>query len=159
MHPLHVRKPSVALANFNPLRSPQRNRCTSATATVTRPATATVALPEVQPLRFHACILCVSARASLRSRCALWPFRAGLRSICGRETLKSTSRSALQPLFSGMRRISALKKWVNSRIRIYFVEGFAISMSSRAHSNPSAFLPTSKNCPSAVEKAEKVVKL
>ena len=33
----------------------------------------------------------------------------------GRETPKTTSRNALQPLSMRVRRISALKKWVNSR--------------------------------------------
>ena len=52
-----------------------------------------------------------SAPAGLRG-----PVRRGRRiGLRGRETMKSTSPKALQPLFSGMRRISALKKWVNSR--------------------------------------------
>ena len=33
----------------------------------------------------------------------------------GYKTPKTTSRNALQPLFMRVRRISALKKWVNSR--------------------------------------------
>ena len=34
----------------------------------------------------------------------------------GRETPKTTSRNALQPLFTRVRRIPTLKKWVNSRV-------------------------------------------
>ena len=41
----------------------------------------------------------------------------------GRETPKTTSRNALQPLSMRVRRISALKKWVNSRLP--FGQGFS----------------------------------
>ena len=75
--------------------------------------------PPPQPLHCRKSILCAFASATFAfprvHPCAhAAPYGHARQGICGHETAKSTSPNALQPLFSGVRRVPALKKWVNS---------------------------------------------